>query len=285
MYSAPGTDIESLGSSYSPIPAPMSSGMPAPIATLIRTLPFNDLEAVERLFKDVGHRVAAVIVEPMLGNALGIQPVGGFLHGLRRLCDEHRSVLIFDEVKTGFRVAVGGAAEAYGVTPDLATFAKALGNGVPVAAIAGRGPVLDGWARGGITQAGTYSGNGISAAAAKATVDKLMTGEPMRRIEEHGTALMEGLAKILADRGVPSSVQGVPGVFGIYLGEGTPVDVRSAADHDEELYERVTMGMIRRGVLPCPDALEPWFVSAAHDAEDVATTLQVFEESLVEALG
>jgi glutamate-1-semialdehyde 2,1-aminomutase len=182
-------------------------------------------------------------------------------------------------------VAVGGAAEAYGVTPDLATFAKALGNGVPVAAIAGRGPVLDGWARGGITQAGTYSGNGISAAAAKATVDKLMTGEPMRRIEEHGTALMEGLAKILADRGIPSSVQGVPGVFGIYLGEGTPVDVRSAADHDEELYERVTMGMIRRGVLPCPDALEPWFVSAAHDAEDVATTLQVFEESLVEALG
>lgn len=285
MYSAPGQDAESLGSPYSPIPAPMSSGMPSVVSTLIRTLPFNDLEAVERVFSDVGERVAAVIVEPMLGNAMSIQPVEGFLAGLRRLCTDHRSVLIFDEVKTGFRVAVGGAAELYGVTPDLATFAKALGNGVPVAAIAGRGPVLDGWAKGGITQAGTYSGNGIAAAGVTATVGKLLTGEPLERVKEHGTALMEGIAKILADRGLPASVQGAPGMFGIYLGEGTPTDVRSAADHDDDLYERMTMGMIHRGVLPCPDALEPWFVSAAHDSGDVATTLQVFEESLVEALG
>jgi glutamate-1-semialdehyde 2,1-aminomutase len=285
MYSTPGDSTDSLGSPYRPIPVAMSSGMPDTIMTLIRTLPFNDLDAVQRVFANDGTRIAAVLVEPMLGNAFGIQPAEGFLGGLRRLCDEHGAVLIFDEVKTGFRMAVGGAAEAYGVTPDLATFAKAMGNGVPVAAIAGRGPVLDGWARGGIVQAGTYSGNAISTAATRATVEKLLTGEPMARIERVGTALIEGTGKILASRGVAHSIEGVPGMFGFYLGEGSATDYRAVGDHDEDLYERLIFGMIARGVMPSPDAMEPWFLSAAHDDEDVATTLQVFEEALAEALG
>jgi glutamate-1-semialdehyde 2,1-aminomutase len=188
-------------------------------------------------------------------------------------------------VKTGFRTAVGGAAETYGVTPDLATFAKAMGNGIPVAAIAGRGPVLEGWARGGIVQAGTYSGNAVAAAAARATIEKLLTGEPMAQIERTGTALMEGTGKILAERGVAHSVIGVPAMFGFYFGENSPTDYRAVDDHDERLYERLIMGMIRRGVMPSPDALEPWFLSAAHDDQDVTTTLQVFAEALTEALG
>jgi glutamate-1-semialdehyde 2,1-aminomutase len=285
MYSTPGDAAGSLGSPYRPIPVAMSSGMPETILTLVRTLPFNDLAGARRVFANDGNRLAAVLVEPMLGNAMGIQPAEGFLSGLRDLCDVHGSVLIFDEVKTGFRTAVGGAAETYGVTPDLATFAKAMGNGIPVAAIAGRGPVLEGWARGGIVQAGTYSGNAVSAAAARATIEKLLTGEPMARIERTGTALMEGTSKILAERGVAHSVIGVPGMFGFYFGENSPTDYRAVADHDEGLYEKTVMGMIRRGVLPSPDALEPWFLSAAHDDDDVATTLQVFGEALAEALG
>ncbi|MGI9648572.1 MAG: aspartate aminotransferase family protein [Acidimicrobiia bacterium] len=285
MYSTPGDATDSLGSPYRPIPVAMSSGMPETIMTLIRTLPFNDLEGVRRVFANDGNRVAAVLVEPMLGNAMGIQPAEGFLAGLRELCDANGTVLIFDEVKTGFRVSVGGAAETYGVTPDLATFAKAMGNGVPVAAIAGRGPVLDGWAQGGIVQAGTYSGNSMAAAAARATIEKLLTGEPMAQIGRVGTALMEGCSKILAGRGVAHSVEGVPAMFGFYFGEGSATDYRSVSDHDEDLYEKLIMGMIERGVMPSPDALEPWFVSAAHSDEDVATTLQVFEEALVEALG
>lgn len=284
MYSTPGHGVETLGSPYRPVPVAMSSGMPSVIGGLVRTLGFNDLAAAERLFAHEGSRVAALIVEPMLGNAMGIEPEPGFLEGLRSLCDQHGAVLIFDEVKTGFRIAVGGAAEAYGVAPDLSTFAKAMGNGLPVAAIAGRGEVLEGWARGGIVQAGTYSGNAVSVAAAQATIERLLTGEPMAQIDSVGNALMEGTAKILAAKGVPSSVQGRPAMFGFFFGEQPPRDYRSAAGHDEHLYESLIMGMIRRGVMPSPEAHEPWFLAAAHSEEDVATTLQVFEEALDEAL-
>ena len=284
MYSTPGHAAAALGSPYRPIPVAMSSGMPHLIGGLVRTLGFNDLDAVTRLFADQGSRIAALIVEPMLGNAMGIEPAPGFLEGLRELCTRHGTVLIFDEVKTGFRIAVGGAAETYGVVPDLATFAKAMGNGLPVAAIAGRGPVLDGWARGGIVQAGTYSGNAVSTAAAQATIERLLTGEPLAAIDRVGSALMEGTAKILADRGVPGSVHGRPAMFGLFLGENPPVNYRDTIRHDHDLYERLVMGMIRRGVLPSPEALEPWFLAAAHTDEDAATALQVFAEALDEAL-
>jgi glutamate-1-semialdehyde 2,1-aminomutase len=285
MYSTPGDDVEGLGSPYRPIPMPMSSGMPHVIGTLVLVLPYNDIEAVHRAFTDHGTRIAAVIVEPMLGNAMGIQPSEGFLEELRAQCDATRSVLIFDEVKTGFRIAVGGAAERYGVTPDLGTFAKAMGNGVPVAAIAGRGEVLRGWTNGGITHAGTYCGNSIATSAARATIERLLTGEPMARLDQVGTALMEGTAKILSNRGVAHSVHGTPAMFGFFFGEGEVHEYRATDAHDEELYERLVMGMIRRGVMPSPDAYEPWFLCAALSDEDVATTLQVFEEALGEALG
>ncbi|MDH3500838.1 MAG: aspartate aminotransferase family protein [Acidimicrobiia bacterium] len=284
MYSTPGDSIEGLGSPYRPIPTPMSSGMPHEIGSLILVLPFNDVDAVRRTFADHGNRIAALIVEPMLGNAMGIEADPGFLAELRAQCDATGSVLIFDEVKTGFRIAVGGAVEAYGVTPDLGTFAKAMGNGVPVAAIAGRGEVLEGWKRGGITHAGTYCGNSISTSAARATIERLLTGEPMQRVERAGTALMEGTSKILANRSVPHSVQGRPAMFGFFFGENPIHDYRATDAHDSQLYERLIMGMIRRGVMPSPEAYEPWFLCAALSDEDVATTLQVFEESLDEAL-
>jgi len=285
MYSTPGHEESALGSPYRPIPVAMSSGMPHMIGGLVRTLGFNDLDAVERLFVGEGNSIAALIVEPMLGNAMGIEPEPGFLEGLRNLCSEYGAVLIFDEVKTGFRIAVGGAAEIYGVVPDLSTFAKAMGNGLPVAAIAGQGPVLDGWSRGGIVQAGTYSGNAVSVAAARATIERLLTGEPLAQIARVGSTLIEGTAKILAERGVPSAVLGRPAMFGIYLGEAAPHDYRQTARHDHHLYEELVLGMIRRGVMPSPEAHEPWFLAAAHTDEDAATTLQVFAEALDEALG
>ncbi len=284
LYSTPSSPVEALGSRFRPVPAPTTSGIPDGVVTVIRTLPFNDLDAARRLFHDEGRRIAAVLVEPMLGNAMGIEPVPGFLEGIRTLCDEHGAILVFDEVKTGFRIAVGGAAEVYGVVPDLACFAKALGNGVPVAAIAGRGPVLEGWRHGGIAQMGTYCGNGVAVAAAHATVTELLRGEALARLERLGTDLMEGTKAILDARGVAASVLGRPAMFGFYFGEGTPRDYRDTADHSEDLYERLTMAMIRRGVLPNPDALEPWFPNAALTSEDVATTLMVFEEALDEAL-
>jgi glutamate-1-semialdehyde 2,1-aminomutase len=284
MFSTASAPYEALGSRFRPVPVQSSSGIPDAIRTYIRTLPYNDLERAESLFESEGHRIAAVIVEPVLGNAFGVMPKEGFLNGLRKLTEDAGAALIFDEVKTGFRLAVGGAHEFFGITPDIGTYAKAIGNGVPVAAIATKGRFVDGWSQGGIAQAGTYSGNGIAAAAVSATMDRLMTGEPLSAVEKTGRSLMEGLEKILADRGVESSVVGIPGMFSIFIGEGELVDFRGAARHDEDLYESLTMNMISKGVMPCPDAKEPWFVCAAHTAEDVATSLQVFDEALGETL-
>ena len=283
MFSTAGAPPDALGSRSRPIPLQSSSGIPESIRSYIRVLPFNDLEAAERLFRDQGYQIAGVIVEPMLGNAFGIMPADGFLEGLRRLCTDYGSVLIFDEVKTGFRMGLGGAGEYFGVTPDLGTFAKAMGNGFPVAAIAGRGEVIQGWAKGGISQAGTYSANGVAVAAAGATIAKLSTGEPFTQIEKIGNSLMEGLAGVCADQGVAAHLVGVPAMFGLVFSDEAPRDFRDAANHDEELYSDVVMGMIGKGVFPVDDAPEPWFICSAHTDEDVAKTLQVFEESLQEA--
>ncbi|MFZ0013992.1 MAG: aminotransferase class III-fold pyridoxal phosphate-dependent enzyme [Acidimicrobiia bacterium] len=284
MFSTAGAPPSGLGSRFQPVPWQSSSGIPDSIRTYIRTLPFNDLGLARRLFADQGRRIAAVIVEPTLGNAFGFMPVDGFLQGLRELCDEAGSVLIFDEVKTGFRIATGGAHEYFGVKPDIGTYAKAMGNGFPVAAIATRGELVEGWKKGGIAQAGTYSGNGVAAAAAKATVTQLLSGEPLARVEKVGTALMEGLGRVLADKGVDHKITGHPAMFSIYLGEGDPKEFRDTTGHDHDMYEDICFKMIGKGVMPCPDALEPWFVCAAHSDEDVATTLQVFEESLTESM-
>lgn len=283
MFSTAGGPPGHLGSRYSPTLWASSSGIPDVIRSTVRVLPFNDLELVQRLFKRMGHQIAAVLVEPMLGNAFGIMPEPGYLEGLRAVCDEYGTVLIFDEVKTGFRMGLGGAQEYFGVTPDLATYAKSMGNAFPVAAIAGRGEVIQAWAKGGIGQAGTYSGNAVGVAAVSATLARLSTGEPYKVLDKQGKALMAGFASICTAEGVTVHIQGVPGMFGLFLADKPPRDFRDAVHHDEEMYGEIMHGMIRRGVLPVDDALEPFFLCAALSDEDVATTLMVFEESLKEA--
>ncbi len=285
LFSVSGAPVDSLGSRRSPVPLQDSSGIPEAIRSLIRVVPFNDLEAMEELFRREGQSIAAMIVEPMIGNFFGIMPDDGYLQGLRRICDEYGSVLIFDEVKTGFRMGLGGAAEFFDVVPDLGTFAKSMGNGFPVAAIAGRNEIIGDWATGGVMQAGTYSGNGVGVAAAKATIDILATGEPFAAIEHTGTTLMRGIEGILAEEGVPGHVVGHHSMFGISFSEEAPREYRDYANHDEDLYGEVILGMIRRGVLPVDDAREPWFISAAHSAQDAALTLEAFGDSLAEAKG
>lgn len=285
LFTTAGAPPAHLGSRLRPIPFQNSSGIPDGIRSYVRTLPFNDIDALVDYFTDYGHQTAAVIVEPAAGNAFGILPEPGFLEKMRELCTETETVLIFDEVKTGFRLALGGAVETFGVKPDIATYAKALGNGFPVAAVALAEDMVDGWGLGGIAQAGTYGGNGVSTAAAKATIEQLKATEAHSRIEKVGRALMEGLGRILVEYGVDGEVIGHPSMFSVYMGEGRPTEYRDIAGHDARLYGAVIAGMIERGVMPCVDAREPWFLSAAHTMEDVAVTLEAFTDSLVVALG
>ncbi len=284
LFTTAGAPPAHLGSRLDPIPYQASSGIPDSIRTHVRTLPFNDIAAVDRFFEDHGHEIAAVIVEPMAGNVFGILPEQGFLEGLAARCHQYHAVLIFDEVKTGFRLSLGGAVETFGVVPDIATYAKALGNGYPVAAIAVSDSLAEGWAMGGIAQAGTYSGNGIAVAAALATLDRLANTDAYQRIEKVGRSLMEGLAGILAEFSVEGMALGHPAMFSIYIGEGRPVEFRHIANHNARLYGAVVEAMIGRGVMPCIDAREPWFICAAHTMDDVALTLEVFRDSLREAL-
>ncbi len=284
LFSTAGGPADALGSRFRPNPWQSSSGIPEAIRSYIRTLPYNDLEIVERTFRDSGGDIAAVIVEPMLGNAFGIMPEEGYLEGLRRLCDEYGSMLIFDEVKTGFRLGLSGAVGHFGVTPDLGTYAKAMGNGFPVAAIALAEKVVEGWRQGGIAQAGTYSGNGVAAAAAATTIERLSDGSAYSQIEAVGRRMMDGLAKVLADSGVPGHVVGHPAMFSVFLADEAPRDFRDAARHDSHTYDTVIMKMIPKGVMPCPDAREPWFLCAAQTLEDADRAVEAFSDSLREVL-
>ena len=283
LWSTSAATPKHLGSPRAPIPLQGSSGVPGELRSLVRTVAFNDVEALERLLRDEGHRVAALMVEPLLGNCFAIEPTDGYLQALRDLCDRHGVLLLFDEVKTGFRVAPGGAAQRFGVRPDLATYAKALGNGFPVAAIALTAEVAASVVPGQVAQAGTYSGNGVASAAAAATLQVLASDEPWRRLERAGGDLMAGIRKLFADRGVPAHVQGAPALFGIFLAEEAPREHRDLARHDAAMYERLARGLFRRGVFCDLDAREPWFLCAALEEEDVATTLTAMQEALAEA--
>ena len=282
-YSTAGSPVGSLGSRRSPVPFEVSSGVPSAIRDYIRIAPFNDLDFMEKLFQNDGHRIAAILAEPVMGNVFGLMPVDGYLEGLRAISEESGSMLIFDEVKTGFRMGLGGAAEYFGIVPDIGTYAKSMGNGYPIAAVGGRQEVMSAWAEGGVMQAGTYSGNSIGAAATVATIAELSTGVPYAQIDKVGNALMTGLAKICADHSEPASIIGVPSMFSVFFSDGELKEYRDTAAHDEDLYTEVIMGMINRGVMPVDDAKEPWFISSAHTDEDAAETLTAFEEALVEA--
>ncbi len=284
LFTTAGAPPGHLGSRLRPLPIQASSGIPESIRSYIRTLPYNDIELLEEFFADHGHELAAVIVEPMAANFLGVLPEPGFLERMRELCTENETVLIFDEVKTGFRLGLDGAVGAFGVVPDVGTYAKAMGNGFPVAAIALTDEMAEAWRLGGIAQAGTYSGNAVAAAAVKATIERLEDGEVFKQIDRTGTALMDGLRNIMGDRGFEGSVVGHPSMFSIFMGEGRATEYRDLARHDSRIYNNTILAMIERGVMPCPDAKETWFLSGAHDEADVERTLSVFEEAFDQTL-
>lgn len=272
------TDPKSYGNRRSPIPVPSTSGIPRCLHDLIITLPFNDFEIFEATIRRTWHEVAAILVEPMLGNCAAIEPLPGWLELLRGKCTEYGIVLIFDEVKTGFRIARGGAQEVYGVLPDLATYAKALGNGYPVAAFGGKREIME-VVGVGVACGGTYAGNVVGVTAAAATLELLQKQPILETIAERGRRLQAGLKRIFDDAGIPATICGHPAMFSPVIGlSEKPTDQRSWMRSDHHYYLRLIRAAYARGVMPDYDPREPWFMSYSHSDAVVDETLNVMED-------
>ncbi len=286
MFSGPNANADLLGPRAKPHRLRATEGMPAAIRNFVIPLPYNDVELLEATFRDQGEELAAVVVEPIMGNVASILADRAWLQRVRELCTEYGVVLIFDEVKTGFRLARGGAQEYFGVRADLAAYAKAMGNGFPVSAVAGRDDIMAMVEPGRVAHGGTYCGNVVAATAAAATLEILETQPVLETIVANGQVLMQGIDAILTRAGVPHVVTGVPSMFSVLLGKNEPpADYRSYAEFDSELFGLLGGALIEGGVLVDDDPREPWFLSYSHDAAVIGETLQIVEDAVKGVFG
>ena len=259
---------------------PSSAGVPPAIANETIVLPFNDLAAVDAAFRAEGERIAGIIVEPVAGNMNLVMPRPEFLPGLRAICDQYASVLIFDEVMTGFRVHLGGAQARYGIAPDLTTLGKVIGGGMPVGAFGGRRAIMERIAPlGPVYQAGTLSGNPVAVAAGLATLREIEAPGFYDRLAERTRSLTDGLTESARRAGVAFVAQSVGGMFGLYFASSIPETYDAVMACDKERFNRFFHMMLDAGVYFAPSAFEAGFVSAAHSADDIAATLALADQA------
>jgi glutamate-1-semialdehyde 2,1-aminomutase len=249
------------------------------------TARWNDLDALEQAFSAHGDELAAVIMEPMMCNVGAVLPCERYLPRVRQLCDAYGVVLIFDEVISGFRVALGGAAQRFGVTPDLATYGKAMAGGWPVAALAGRGELMQRFGTGEVNHSGTFNASVMAAAATVATLRELTANPPYERISAHGTAVMDGLRKLAQRHDLPLQVNGLPMAFHCSLSEDER-ELREARDvwaRDTAGYARLAEALIAHGVWVAARGI--WYVSAAHGDTELQAVLERFDATLATGSG
>ncbi len=277
-------NVADLGDENNPVGLAWGRGIPAEIAKTIIPARYNNIERLRALFERQGEEIAAIIVEPVLGNAQGIMPKPGFHQAMRALTEEFGVLLIFDEVKTGFRFARGGAAEYFGITPDIATYAKAMGNGYPAAAFGGRDEIMD-MLPSKVSHGGTYAGNRVAAAAATKTLEIIRDTDALATIHATGERIQAGLRQLLDAKGLAYNITGHPSMFGIMFTETVASEYRDWANTDHELYDAIAVGMHARGAMPEPDSREPWFICEAHAKGDtVDKVVTIFGQSLDAAL-
>ena len=270
------TDVREVDGRIEEVLMPESLGIPELIRQLVHQVPLDDCDRLEILFRKHGDRLAAFLIEPIQGNCCGIPASREYLETARKLCDHHGVVLIVDEVKTGFRVARGGAQELLGLRADLCTFAKALANGYPISAIAGRADIMR---RLGpeVPQGGTYAAHPVSIAAAAKTLEILAGTDALERVAAYGKRMQQGIGAILERREIPHSFVGHPSMGGIVLDSRPPRSVREWKRSDYPFYNSMAARLNDHGILCEPDSWEPWFISAAHDDACLAETLEKFE--------
>ncbi len=271
-----GSGVETLG-------LPDSPGVPAALAALTLTLPYNDLDAVKDLFESRGEEIACVIIEPVIGNMGCIPPRPGYLAGIRELCNRFGVVLIFDEVMTGFRLAPGGAQERFDVTPDLTTLGKVIGGGLPVGAYGGKREIMEKVAPAGpIYQAGTLSGNPLAMAAGIAMLTELKKPGVYDALEAKTNTLTHGLRGIVERLGVPTAFAQVGSMFCMYFTDKVErvMNGDDARTADAEKFGKYHAGMLSHGVYLAPSQFEAGFMSLAHTDDDIWKTLEAAEASL-----
>lgn len=264
---------------------PSSPGIPRGCTQDTLCLEYNDLDGLAQAFQQHGDRIAGLILEPVVGNMGLVAPLPGFLESCRELCTRYGTVLIFDEVMTGFRLAYGGAQERFGVIPDLTTLGKIVGGGLPVGAYGGRAEIMNQVSPAGpVYQAGTLSGNPLAMASGMATLRVLKETPPYAHLENITNMLCEGLDAIATELKIPHSVARVGSMFTLFFNPEPVTSYRVSAKNDTDRYSRYFHGMLERGIyLPCSQ-FEANFVSVEHSPNDIQTTLQAAREALREAL-
>ncbi|GIU17253.1 aspartate aminotransferase family protein [Shewanella sp. c952] len=266
--------------------ASFGGGIPEASREHLETVPLNDFAAIDEVFARVGEDIAAIVIEPILGNCGSIASSQEYMQKLRDICDANGSLLIMDEVKTGFRVAKGGAQELYGIHADLTTYAKAMGNGYPVAAFGGRADVMDviSFNKKGVTHGGTYTANMIALSAAKATLTILNESDAYASINKAGADIQQVLSRVFSKHGIEHKFAGPDAMFGIHFGSQVPQNYRDWKQTDSELYTEFAMKLIESGIMLEPDSREPWFICEAHKDIDLAKLELIADAAMAKAI-
>jgi glutamate-1-semialdehyde 2,1-aminomutase len=258
---------------------PYGDGVPKLTKRLFHAVPLNDANALEDLLKEKHNEIGSMLIEPIMGNCCAITADRQYMKDVRELCDRYNVVLIIDEVKTGFRVAKGGVQELLGIRADVCTFAKAIGNGYPLAVVAGREDIMR-HIGDGVVHGGTFTGHSVSLAAAIKTLEILDETTALADIKAYGLRLQRGLGRILAARDIPHSFTGHPSLMGLFFADEPPSDYREWVDSDYEFYDTLAPHLHDQGVLVEPDSREPWFLCEAHTQGCLDETLDKFERAV-----
>lgn len=275
--------LVSAGSGVATFGIPGTPGIPKEIAKLTIVLPYNDVETLEEAFRKYGDEIAAVIVEPVAGNMGVVLPKKEFLKELRRITREYNSLLIFDEVITGFRLSKGGAQELFGIEPDITCLGKILGGGLPVGAYGGKKEIMERVApEGDIYQAGTLAGNPLAMVSGSETLKELRDKEPYKELEEKMERLARGVSDILKEKGIPHTVNRIGSMMTVFFTDKEVFDFQTAKTSDTEMFAKFFKALLKNGVLIPPSQFEAWFLTTAHEDEDISEALERIRKAVKE---
>ncbi|MGF7158960.1 glutamate-1-semialdehyde 2,1-aminomutase [Rhodoligotrophos appendicifer] len=264
------------GSNIDPTVIPYGQGIPKVARQLLHMTPMNDANRVESIFKAHADEIAAILIEPIMGNCCGITADAAYVKAVRELCTKYGVLMIVDEVKSGFRVARGGVQELFGIEADISTFAKALANGYPISAIGGREEIMRKFGQG-VAHGGTYTAHSVSIAAAAKTLEIIQETPALETIAQYGKDMQKGMSAVLNARGIVHSFSGHPSMGGLFFAENPPKNYRDWRTSDYTFYDTMAQHLHDQGVLCEPDSREPWFICEAHDKGCLETTLKGFE--------